>query len=100
MERDDRILAQDLFLLPSWCAGYIVWTKVRLSTVFLGIDHSFGAWRYLEDAIPVLWETMVFHGPEHNLQERHSSALAARTFHSEKRMEYLERGWPHRQLWP
>jgi hypothetical protein len=29
----------------------------RISTVFLGLDHSFGS------ATPVLWETMVFGGP-------------------------------------
>lgn len=31
--------------------------KSRISTVFLGIDHSF------EGGEPVLWETMVFGGP-------------------------------------
>jgi hypothetical protein len=32
-------------------------TEVRVSTVFLGIDHAWG------EPIPVLWETMVFGGP-------------------------------------
>lgn len=31
---------------------------VRVSTVFLGIDHNFGEGR------PVLWETMIFNGPD------------------------------------
>lgn len=32
-------------------------TGVRISTVFLGLDHRFGS------GPPVLWETMVFGGP-------------------------------------
>jgi hypothetical protein len=40
---------------------------VRVSTVFLGLDHSYN------ENVPVLWETMIF-GGEHNLyQERYSS---------------------------
>ena len=44
---------------------------VFVSTVFLGLDHSF-PWN--EDKTPVLWETMIF-GGEHdqNYQERYSS---------------------------
>jgi hypothetical protein len=34
--------------------------NVRISTVFLGLDHSF-----VDDEPPVLWETMVF-GGEHD----------------------------------
>lgn len=36
----------------------------RVSTVFLGLDHSFG------EGAPVLWETMVFGGPLADEQER------------------------------
>lgn len=38
---------------------------VTVSTVFLGLDHSFGS-----GGPPVLWETMVFGGPLDGEQER------------------------------
>ena len=37
--------------------------NTRISTVFLGLDHSFGG------GPPVLWETMIFDGPEGLLDE-------------------------------
>lgn len=40
---------------------------VRVSTVFLGIDHSDNG------GPPVLWETMVFGGPLDDEQERYTS---------------------------
>ena len=44
---------------------------VRVSTVFLGLDHSFGG------AVPVLWETMIFNGPHNQYQERYTSRADA-----------------------
>jgi hypothetical protein len=41
---------------------------VEVSTVFLGIDHSFGL-----GGPPILWETMVFGGDHDHEQERYSS---------------------------
>lgn len=41
---------------------------VRVSTVFLGLDHSF-----LPGATPVLWETMIFGGPLDEYQWRYTS---------------------------
>lgn len=41
--------------------------KVRVSTVFLGLDHSFGGRK------PLLFETMVFGGPLDQEQERYST---------------------------
>lgn len=38
--------------------------EVRVSTVFLGIDHAWG------EPIPVLWETMVFGGPMNQEMDR------------------------------
>ena len=38
-----------------------------VSTVFLGIDHSFG------EGPPILWETMIFDGPHDQFQERYTS---------------------------
>jgi hypothetical protein len=40
---------------------------VKVSTVFLGIDHNFD---FEEDAPPVLWETMVFNGPMDSEMDR------------------------------
>lgn len=39
--------------------------EVRVSTVFLGIDHAFGP------GGPILFESMVFGGPLHGEQERY-----------------------------
>jgi hypothetical protein len=52
----DRFLARDE--LPS---------GVRVSTVFLGIDHSFG------HGPPRLWETVIFGGPHDQYLKRYDS---------------------------
>lgn len=41
--------------------------KVKVSTVFLGIDHGFG------DGPPILFETMIFGGEHDDYQERYST---------------------------
>ena len=41
--------------------------KARISTVFLGIDHSFG------EGKPILWETMIFGGEHDDYQKRYTS---------------------------
>ena len=40
---------------------------VRVSTVFLGLNHNWG------DGPPVLWETMIFGGAHDGYQDRYSS---------------------------
>lgn len=40
---------------------------VRVSTVFLGLDHSFG------HGPPLLFETMIFGGPHDQYQDRYST---------------------------
>ena len=40
---------------------------VRVSTVFLGVDHSFG------EGPPMLFETMIFGGDHDQYQERYST---------------------------
>lgn len=55
-------------------ARRVDFTKVgdsEVSTVFLGMDHSFGAGQ------PVLWETMIFGGAHDSYQERYTSHAAA-----------------------
>lgn len=49
--------------------------EVRVSTVFLGIDHSFG------DGVPLLFETMAFGGPLDEEQDRCTTWEEAETMH-------------------
>ena len=51
---------------------------ILVSTVFLGIDHSFG-----KSEIPVLWETMVFGGLYNEFTQRYTSHEEALKGHSE-----------------
>lgn len=66
-ETHDRHVAYDECSRPK---------KVRISTVFLGIDHSFGGEK------PVLWETMIFGGPHDQYQKRYTSIEDARRGHA------------------
>lgn len=50
---------------------------VRVSTVFLGVDHSFG------NGDPLLFETMVFGGPLNGEQWRYSTYSEAERGHAE-----------------
>ena len=54
--------------------------EIRISTVFLGLDHSFN------EKTPVLWETMVFGGEHDGFQERYSSYEEAVKGHKEALM--------------
>lgn len=57
---------------------------VYVSTVFLGLDHSFGA-----GPSPVLWETMVFGGPHDQYQKRYCSREEAERGH-QKAVEMVQ----------
>jgi len=50
---------------------------IHVSTVFLGLDHSFGS------GPPVLWETLVFGGLLDGEQRRYTSRAAALAGHQE-----------------
>lgn len=50
---------------------------VKVSTVFLGIDHSFETGNHK----PVLFETMVFNGEHDQYQERYTNKVAALAGH-------------------
>jgi hypothetical protein len=65
MEKAERHVARD-------DVGF----DVFVSTVFLGLDHSWGSGR------PLLWETMIFGGPEDGYQCRYSSRADAVTGHA------------------
>ena len=54
-----------------------------VSTVFLGLDHSFGG------ATPILWETMIFGGPHDGHQERYATRDEALAGH-QKAVEMCE----------
>lgn len=53
---------------------------VKVSTIFLGIDHGFG---FTPDRPPTLWETMVFGGPLDMYQRRYTSLDAAKAGHAD-----------------
>ena len=51
--------------------------QVRISTIFLGIDHSFG------EGEPVLFETMIFGGEHDQYTERYCNKAAALAGHDQ-----------------
>ncbi len=65
-ERDSRIVAKSK--LPG---------DVRVSTVFLGLDHSW------DGGPPLLFETMIFGGAHNDYQERYSTWEEAEKGHAE-----------------
>lgn len=67
----DRHVAQDIDEGPG------PEPRVRISTVFLGVDHSFN------NGPPVLWETMVFGGPLDGECRRYTSRDDAIRGHAE-----------------
>ena len=52
--------------------------SIRVSTVFLGLDHNFGF-----GGAPILYETMVFGGPLDGEQERYATREEALRGHAE-----------------
>lgn len=69
-------MAKDEFSVTRVLDGDVVTEKILVSTVFLGLDHSFG------DGPPVLWETMVFNGEHDQDQWRYTSQEEAIAGHS------------------
>jgi len=72
-DKDARVVASD----------YV--GKIHISTVFLGIDHSF-----TEGTKPVLWETMIFGGEHDGYQERYTSVVEAMGGHARALQAVLE----------
>ena len=52
---------------------------VRISTVFLGMDHGYS---YGGQGNPILWETMIFGGEHDGWMDRYDSADAAKKGHN------------------
>ncbi len=73
-ETADRRVAQDMDEGVPDDADPV--TRIRVSTVFLALDHSFGF-----GASPVLWETMVFGGVLDGETSRYTSKAAALVGH-------------------
>jgi len=59
---------------------------IKVSTVFLGLDHSFGGGR------PVLWETMIFGGKYDLDQERYTNEEDAIKGHKRMLKKAKEKG--------
>lgn len=85
-ERGEPVPEADLRKWGAWmetASRHVGDTRIgvtRVSTVFLGLDHSFG-----DEPGPVLWETIVFGGPPglDREQRRYRSAADARAGHEE-----------------
>ena len=81
---DNEPLETDLISGAQWFAensdrrrvAYTELPNCQVSTVFLGVDHSFNG------GPPVLWETMVF-GLENEFMERYTSHADALAGHAE-----------------
>jgi hypothetical protein len=77
------VLEPDLLKWAKWFEGgddkrRVAWTEigdVKVSTVFLGIDHSFGG------GVPVLYETMIFGGEHDEYQDRYHTLEEAMIGH-------------------
>ena len=73
-EKGDRIIQQNEFVKRHW----LFWLyEVKVSTVFLGLDHNWG------DGPPLLFETMIFGGKHDQYQERYSTYEEAEAGHEE-----------------
>ncbi len=84
-DNGDPIEEPDLFVWGKWfqtanrhIASDII-GKVRISTVFLGLDHSF----CIENHKAILFETMIFNGKHDQYQERYTNRIAALAGHGQ-----------------
>lgn len=97
---DETVKSVSLLEWAEWfesnpAARIIAKTRVAesdVSTVFLGIDHSFG------DGPPILFETMVFGGPLNQEQERYCTLKEAKDGHKSMCDRVITK--THRELKP
>ena len=91
---DDKIVPCDMMTWAKWIGtgnkhiGNDVINGIRISTVFLGLDHSFGG------SVPILFETMIFGGAEDGYQTRCATLEEAKEMHK-KAVELVKNGKPH-----
>jgi hypothetical protein len=84
MNADGEVEATDMMTWARWfekagASRVIAKTPVgdvKVSTVFLGLDHSFG------DGPPLIFETLVFGGPLDGEMERYSTRAQALAGHT------------------
>ncbi len=82
-DNDNPVFEPDLAAWAVWFEAHlgrriVAQTPVGdalVSTVFLGIDHGFG------NRTPVLWESMIFGGPDEGYQERYTTKADALAGH-------------------
>ena len=73
----DELLKDDLARRIAHTAITTEKGRIEVSTIFLALDHGWNG------SVPVLWETMVFGGPDDMEQRRYSSRTAAEAGHAE-----------------
>ena len=74
-ETADRVVRQTEIIEGIKIGNKALGTPVKISTVFLGLDHNFGAGK------PLLFETMIFGGKHDGYQERYSTYKEAEKGH-------------------
>ncbi len=84
LEGKEPKLVEDVLEWGKWfgkanrhVAQKVLRSGVRVSTVFLGIDHSFGG------ETPILFETMIFGGKHDQYQERYATWEEAEKGHKQ-----------------
>lgn len=89
-DQHNPIKCDDLFEWDRWMesadrvvARTTIDTDVRVSTVFLGLDHSFWVRGEDESNKPIVFETMIFGGPLDQYQERYATWEEAKIGHDE-----------------
>jgi len=81
--RGRDIIPVDMWIWTDWLerdypervVGYWKFKSCNVSTVFLGLDHSFGG------GVPILFETLVFGGPMEHAGERYATYDEAEAGH-------------------
>lgn len=84
LDADNHPMETDLLTWGKWFERIenrtVAWTQITsetwVSTVFLGLDHN-----HFGEGPPILFETMIFGGPEDEYQWRYSSWDDAETGH-------------------
>lgn len=83
-EHGEPVVCNDLLQWAAWFEGSFRSIArdeiegVKVSTVFLGLDHNF-----CFKGPPILWETMIFGGPLDGQQRRYATRAQALTGHAE-----------------
>lgn len=82
-EADEPVYCSDIIAWGKWlesspkhCVASDIIGDSRVSTIFLGMDHS-----WTPGGPPILWETMIFGGKNNLYCERYSSLQEAKAGH-------------------